>query len=104
MTLSADDKKHYRSIGHQLKPVVLLGAHGVTEPLLQEIQRALDDHELIKVRINGEDRESREAAIASIVQATGAIAVQRIGKILLLLRRTEKPNPRLSNLMRHTRA
>ncbi len=104
MNLSAEDKKHYRSIGHQLKPVVLLGAHGITEPLLLEINRALDDHELIKVRIHGEDRDSREAAITAILAATGAVAVQRIGKILLLLRRTEKPNPRLSNLMRHTRA
>ena len=57
MSLSIAEKKRFRQIGHQLNPVVLLGNHGLTEAVLNEIDRALEDHELIKVRIGGEDRE-----------------------------------------------
>lgn len=100
MSLTTAEKKRYRAIGHELKPVVLLGNQGVTEALLTEVNRALNDHELIKVKIPGEDREARQAAIAALAESTGAEIVQTIGKVVLLLRRVAKPNPKLSNLIR----
>ena len=100
MSLSIAEKKRFRQIGHQLNPVVLLGNHGLTEAVLNEIDRALEDHELIKVRIGGEDREARRAAIEEMAQATKSVAVQIIGKIVLLYRAAKKPNPRLSNIVR----
>lgn len=100
MSLSIAEKKRFRQIGHQLNPVVLLGNQGLTEPVLAEIDRALEDHELIKVRIGGEDREARRAAIEEMAKGTKSQAVQIIGKIVLLYRAAKKPNPKLSNILR----
>lgn len=104
MSLSIAEKKRFRQIGHQLNPVVLLGGHGLTEAVLAEIDRALEDHELIKVRLGGEDRELRQAMIDEIVQSTNCQAVQTIGKLVLLYRAAKKPNPRLSNILRANNA
>ena len=93
-------KKRFRQIRHQLNPVVLLGNQGLSETVLAEIDRALEDHELIKVRIGGEDREARREAIEVMVATTKSQAVQIIGKIVLLYRAAKKPNAKLSNILR----
>ena len=70
-----------------------------------QLERKLDAllaHELIKVRVNGEDREERSAAIQMIAAATKSQIVQIIGKIVLLYRPARKPNPKLSNLLRYS--
>ncbi|WP_295885725.1 ribosome assembly RNA-binding protein YhbY [uncultured Thiohalocapsa sp.] len=81
---------------HHLKPVVLLGAAGLTEPVLAEIELALDHHELIKVRVNGGDRGARDAQVRTIAEETGAALVQRIGNIAVLYR----ANPELKDPIR----
>ena len=70
------------------------------EAVLAEIDRALEDHELIKVRIGGEDREARREAIEIMTSTTKSQAVQIVGKIVLLYRAAKKPNPKLSNILR----
>lgn len=100
--LSNQEKKRYRAIGHKLKPVILLGNKGLTESLLAELDRALEDHELIKIKVAVVDREQRQEIIDEISQQTGAEAVQSIGKTVLLYRAAKKPNPRLSNLIRQS--
>lgn len=100
MPLSTAEKTRFRRIGHELKPVVMTGGQGLTEAILAETHRALEDHELIKVRINGEDREARAEAIKEIAKSTRSQVVQIIGKIVLLYRPAKKPNPKLSNLLR----
>lgn len=100
MALSIAEKKRFRRIGHELKPVVLTGGQGLTESVMAEIERALEDHELIKVRINGEDREERAEAMQAIAAHCKAEIVQIIGKIVLLYRPAKKPSPKLSNLLR----
>ncbi|MGE8562010.1 MAG: ribosome assembly RNA-binding protein YhbY [Acinetobacter sp.] len=99
--LSIQERKRLRQIGHALNPVVMLGGQGLTENVIEETNRALNDHELIKVKIAGEDREARVAAITEIAQVTGAEIVQSIGKIALLYKKAAKQNPKLSNLVRH---
>ena len=99
--LSIHERKRLRQIGHALNPVVMLGGQGLTENVIEETNRALNDHELIKVKIAGEDREARVAAINEIAQVTGAEIVQTIGKIALLYKKAAKQNPKLSNLVRH---
>lgn len=94
------DKKQLRSIGHGLKPVVLIGNKGLAESVLAEIDRALADHELIKIKIATDDRDERKAMIAQVCDQSGAQLVQSIGKMALILRRAAKPNPRTSNLIR----
>ena len=99
--LSNQERKRLRQIGHALNPVVMLGGQGLTENVVEETNRALNDHELIKVKIAGEDREARVAAMNEIAQVTGAEIVQTIGKIVLLYKKAAKQNPKLSNLVRH---
>lgn len=98
MSLSNEQKKRYRAIGHNLKPIVTIAGKGVSENILTELERALNDHELIKIKIVIEDRDLRKATTTQICEKTRAIAVQEIGKVVLLYRAAKKPNPKLSNL------
>ncbi len=100
MSLSPEQRREYRAIAHHLKPVIIVGDKGLSEGLREELERALNDHELIKVKIASQDREVRQEVIAALCQNTGAQLVQTIGKIAVLLRRAPKPNPKLSNLQR----
>lgn len=90
--LTAAQKRHLRSLAHGLKPVILMGAKGVSDALIAELGIALDRHELVKVKLSGEDREARDAAIDQLTAATGAALVQRIGNMAVLFRRNaEQP-------------
>ena len=95
------DDKQLRAIGHKLKPVVTVAAKGLSEAVMLEIERALSDHELIKVKVAVGDRATRQGVADEICASTGAELVQVTGGILLLLRRSAQPDPRLSNLIRH---
>ena len=100
MPLSNQDKRQFKTIGHHLKPVLILGDKGLTEAVLEELDLRLEDHELIKVKVNAETREDLDTIIEAMVTAAGAELVQRIGNIALLYRAAKKPNPKLSNLLR----
>jgi RNA-binding protein len=101
MSLTPQDKKRFRSIGHGLKPIVTVAEKGITENIKSELNRALNDHELIKVKIAVESRESKNLLIKEIQSAVSAQCIQQIGHILLLFRAAKKPDPRLSNLLRN---
>ena len=75
---------------HHLNPVVMVGQHGLTEAVIKETDAALSAHELIKVRVAGDDRAERVAVAEALCVATGAFLVQHIGKLLVLWR--EKQN------------
>ena len=100
MTTSSADKKYLRSLGHQLKPVVTVAGNGLTESVMAELDRALGDHELIKVKLAVGDRNAKKAAIAEICLQSKAELIQSIGHMILLYRKADKPNPKLSNLLR----
>ncbi|BCE00524.1 ribosome assembly RNA-binding protein YhbY [Marinicellulosiphila megalodicopiae] len=100
MSLTQDTKKRYRSIGHSLNPVVMVSENGLTENVLEAIETALFDHELIKVKISVGDREDKKAIIAEILKQTGCTLVQSIGKMILILKENPKAKPKLSNLKR----
>ncbi len=100
MPLSQQEKKRLRTIGHHLKPVLILGGQGLTEGFGEELEARLADHELIKVKVNAESREDRSAIIEALCEQSGAQLVQRIGNIALLYRPAEKPDPKLSNILR----
>ena len=102
--LSIQERKRLRQIGHALNPVVMLGGQGLSENVIEEINRALNDHELIKVKVVAEDREARQAMIAEIAEKTDAQIAQTIGKIVLLYKKAAKQNPKLSNLVRFANA
>lgn len=101
MSLDNNTRKLLRRIGHALTPVVTLGDNGLSESVAAELERALADHELVKIRITGADRERRRTLVPEVLAATGAEQVQAIGHVVLLYRKAEKPDPKLSNLLRH---
>lgn len=100
MSLSAAQRREYRAIAHNLKPVIIIGDKGLTEGLMQELDRALNDHELIKVKVATNDRDARAEAISELCSQAGAELIQTIGKIAVIMRRAKQPNPKLSNLSR----
>ena len=101
MSLSSSEKKQLRRIAHHLDPVVTIGDQGLTQGVTDETERALTDHELIKVRVNGIDRVERQTCGDELAQATQSEVVQRIGKIVVLYRGNPKADVRLSNLKRY---
>ena len=98
--LKTRNQRTLRQIAHHLDPVVTIGNHGTSDTVMAELERALRDHELIKVRIHDIDREQRRATIATLVAASGAELVQSIGKIVVLYRANPEANPDLSNVRR----
>ena len=100
MALTQDQKKRFRKLAHHLKPVVLISENGLSEGVLAELDRALEDHELIKVRVNVMEREDKIAIIEEICSQSGAELAQVIGKMAVLYRPAKKQNPKLSNLIR----
>jgi RNA-binding protein len=90
MQLTEKQRRHLKGLAHPLKPVILIGNAGLTDAVVAETSRALTDHELIKVRLPGQDREQRDAALLSLAERTGSAFVARIGHIAVLFRPREK--------------
>ena len=97
MSLTNERKKYLRQLGHNLKPVVTIAAKGVSDNVLQEVHRALEDHELIKVKLNVDDKAITTQTLCANVNAE---LVQSIGNVLLIFRPAKQPNPKLSNLLK----
>ena len=91
MVLSSSQKRYLRGLTHDINPVVMVGDKGLTENVMNEIESALDHHELIKVKLRT-DRDTRKILIASIVEASGAEKVHTIGQVACFYRtHPEKP-------------
>lgn len=86
LQLTADERRALRARAHGLDPVVSISQNGLSEAVLKEIDASLNSHELIKVRVYGDDRDAREAYLAAICEKLGAAAVQHIGKLLVVYR------------------
>lgn len=89
ITLTTKQKQYLKGLAHHLSPVVMLGANGLTEGVLAEIDNALTHHELIKVKIAGADRAVKQLIIDAIVRETKAVTVQTIGHVLVLYRQSD---------------
>jgi len=94
------DNRQLRAIGHKLKPVVSVAGNGLTEGVMSELERALSDHELIKIKLAVGSREAKAAISQELCDRAGAELIQSVGNIILVLRRSSTPDPRLSNLIR----
>ena len=84
--LNSAQRKALRARAHHLRPVVMIGDAGLTPEVAREIDANLKSHELIKIRVLGDERDTREALAAAICEATGAQPVQHIGKVLVVYR------------------
>ncbi|MEX0735042.1 MAG: YhbY family RNA-binding protein [Steroidobacteraceae bacterium] len=90
MALTEHQRKHLRRLGHALHPIVLVGQRGLCESVAAEMRRALDDHELIKVRARVGSREDRDAVLAELARQTASELVYRIGSVGLFYKRNSK--------------
>ena len=88
-TITTEQRRALRARAHGLSPLVRIAEKGLSPSLLEEIDRSLSAHELIKIRLFDADREAREAMLTQICSAVDAAPVQHIGKLLVIWR--EKP-------------
>jgi RNA-binding protein len=100
MPINTERKKEFRTIGHKLNPIVTVAGKGLSAGVLAELNRALDDHELIKVKLAVEERDDRKELVTELEALSNVELIQAIGKIVLLYRPNKKADPRLSNLQR----
>jgi putative YhbY family RNA-binding protein len=89
--LTPSQRRALRAKAHHLGPVVTIGHHGLTPAVLHEIDVALLAHELIKIRVLNDDRDERNALLERICAETGAVAVQHLGKLLIVWRPAPEP-------------
>lgn len=89
--LSSAQTRFLRGQAHGLKALMQVGGKGVTDSVVAELNQLLEDHELIKVKVGADDRETRAALIDDLADRSGAVVVQRIGHTAVLYRTsTEK--------------
>jgi RNA-binding protein len=92
MSLTEKQRRHLRGLGHSLKPVIFIGQAGASAAVVAETARALHDHELIKVRVTGMERDARDEALDSLASGTRSEIVGRIGHTAVLYRRNPERN------------
>ena len=95
-SISSSTRKKYRQIGHHLRPIVIVGTSGITGGVIDEMHRALNDHELIKIKLNIEKKTERDREVKRLSLALEAHFIQLIGKNALLYKKN--PNAKSSSL------
>lgn len=95
MAVNDKQKRYLRGLAHTLKPVVMIGNKGLTENVIAEIDNALEHHELIKVRLSGQEKAERTQMLNEIAEKTNADLVQVIGHIGGLYRPAKEPTIQL---------
>lgn len=89
MQMSSSARRALRARAHVLKPVVMVGAAGVTSGVIAAVDRALCDHGLIKVRVSAGERGERRDMIKRICADSGAELIQTVGHVAVLFREPE---------------
>jgi RNA-binding protein len=93
--LNERQRKHLRGLGHALHALVQVADKGVTPSVIAELDRALTDHELVKVRVRIADRDARSGAIEALASQTQSTEVTRIGHVALYYR----PHPKVRRII-----
>ena len=87
MSLTQKQIQYLKEKAHSLSPVVTIGQKGITESLIKELDSSIENHELLKVKILGGDRDSRTAAAEELSRATSSETIQIVGNVITLFRR-----------------
>lgn len=95
--LSVKQKQYLKGLAHNIAPVVMIGENGLTSPVLKEIKLSLQAHELIKIRVLGDDRDYRLQLIEEICDKLECEFVQHIGKLIVIYKVSEKKKINLAN-------
>ena len=90
MSITEKQRRQLRGLAHHLKPVVMVGQKGLTEGVFNELDIALESHELVKLRISAADREERREMIATLRRQSGSELIQTIGQVAVFYRRHPK--------------
>ncbi|QCU89755.1 ribosome assembly RNA-binding protein YhbY [Thiomicrorhabdus sediminis] len=88
--LSKSQEKFLKGIAHHINPMIIIGAKGVTDSLMKELDKTLEHHELLKIKIAIGDRDDRKQIVDHIIDQTGALLVQSIGKTVVIFRQSEE--------------
>lgn len=89
MTLTGKQKNYLRGIAHSLNPVVMIGGKGLTDAVMNEVELALDQHELIKIKLPSNEKSEKVAIVAQITSASNSEPVQLIGRIAVIYRASD---------------
>ena len=98
MALDIKTRKHLKALGHNLNPVVMVAGKGLSDTVLEEVRRGLNDHELIKVKFAVGDRSVKQQLIAEMCQICDCELVQQIGHIALVYKENPKARLGISNV------
>ncbi len=92
MSLSSQQVKALRAESHRLKlkPVVMIGQHGLSENVLIELEQTLAHHELIKVKVPAQDKADKKGFNEKICEKLNADLIQAIGHIIVIFRKNPK--------------
>lgn len=102
-TLTPAERRDLKARAHHLQPVVMIGNAGLTPAVIREIDVHLKSHELIKIRVLGDDRDQRKILIDDICSSLAAAQVQLIGKMLVIFRPAPEENKKAQAPRRTTR-
>lgn len=91
MQLSQKQIRYLRGLAHHRKPVVIIGGAGLTQAVLDEIDSSITHHELIKIRVNADDKASRQSMIGEICSKLNCTEIFSIGHVATFYRRSKKP-------------
>ena len=100
MKLSQSQKKEFRSLGHDLHPLVTVAGKGLSTTVMAEIIRCLHDHELIKVKFSVGDRDVKKTMIDDMLKQTEATLIQSVGNVALIYANNPDADPKKSNAER----
>jgi len=98
MTLTGKQKNYLRGIAHNLNPIVMIGGKGLTDAVMNEIELALDQHELIKVKMPSNSKAQKVALLAQITGQSNSEPVQLIGRVGVVYRAGDEPKITLPSI------
>ena len=86
MRLTNNQKKHLRSLAHDLRPIVMVGQQGLSDAVLAELESTMNKHELLKIKVRVSDGEEKQKIVDKILYFSKAALVQVIGGVLVIYR------------------
>ena len=98
--VTSKQKKNLRAIGHSLRPIVTVANETISQSVNDEIDRALRDHELVKIKVLLNPKSLKKDLVKEILKKQNANLIQLIGNVALLYRKAKEPKPELSNILR----
>ncbi|MGH1428875.1 MAG: ribosome assembly RNA-binding protein YhbY [Arenicella sp.] len=90
MQLTGKQKNYLRGLAHNINPIITVGANGLSEAVLKELEIALEHHELLKIKLPADDKAAKTSLMATICTDTNSEPVQMIGRVGVIYRQSKK--------------